>query len=303
MTYKADNGIFDSAIAEARAASASAPINIPWAKGLAWNAVGKVDAMIVHAGNALGVAKNGAGDIKLYYGRERAGMPLFEVWGAWRSVLVAAALMYLVYFGYDAGKTNGTANIIGFLAGMAAFFLFAGKATYAMWAAPIYNAIGKPGYVGALWIAVFATLVGVSAMLGSGMRIWEGGVRYSLDIAGVIPDITGRRGIADVLSVEAQRLHWMSHSPVSAAIGNLFYTGLGLALVRGVAWVFDRAFFVYLSRHSAANMVAASNVPSHILGASGMEGFAYANGGASGGYVILCGAAMLVGVGLMFLAY
>ncbi|ALN21965.1 MULTISPECIES: hypothetical protein [Ectopseudomonas] len=303
MTYKADNGIFDSAIADVRAASANTPVNIPWAKGLAWNAVGKVDAMIVHAGNALGVARNTSGDIKLYYGREHAGMPLFAIWGAWRSVFVAAALIYLIYFGYVAGKTNGTANIIGFLAGLAAFFLFAGKATYAMWAAPIYNVIGKKGYVGALWIAVFATLVGVSAMLGSGMRIWEGGVRYTLDIAGVIPDITGRRGIADVLSVEAQRLHWMSHSPVSAAIGNLFYTGLGLAVVRGAAWVFDRAFFVYLSRHSAANMVAASKVPSHILSASGVEGFAYANGGASGGYVILCGAAMLVGVGLMFLAY
>lgn len=303
MRYQADNEIFDSAIAEARAASADTPINIPWANGLAWNAVGKVDAMIVHAGNALGVAKNPAGEIKLYYGREHAGQPLFAVWSAWRSVLVAAVLMHLVYFGYDAGKTNGTANIIGFLAGLAAFFLFAGKAAYAMWAAPIYNAIGRPGYVGAIWIAVFATLVGMSAMLGSGMRIWEGGVHYSLDIAGVIPDVTGHRAIADVLSVEAQRLHWMRVSPVEIAIEKVIYFALGLVAVRGTAWILDRSFFVYLSRHSAAKLAVVSNVPSHVLGASGLEGFQYANGGASGGYVILCGAAMLVGVGLMFLAY
>ncbi|RQG73515.1 hypothetical protein [Pseudomonas aeruginosa] len=303
MRYQADNEIFDSVIATIRSEPADAAVNIPWAKGLAWNAVGKVDAMIVHASNALGVARNDAGVLKLYYGREHAGMPLFEVWGAWRSLLVAAALMYLVHYGFVAGKSNGTANIIGFMAGLAAFFLFAGKACYAMLASPIYNTIGKQGHVGALWVAMVATLVGVSAMLGSGMRIWEGGVRYSLDIAGVIPDITGRRGIADVLSAEAQHLHWMRISPVRIAIENLIYTALGLVVVRGVAWVFDKSFFIYLSRHSAAKMAAVSNVPSHIFDASGLERFSHSNGGASGGYVLICGAATLIGAGLVFLAY
>lgn len=283
MTYENVSHELDKVAADIKVAGADGEVVVPWARALAWTADGKIDMLIAHANNLLGITKNEGGDYKLYYGRENAGKSRYAVWGAFKSAFVAGVIGAYLSLWFKFGEKVGVYNLYGLFLALLGVYLFSGKAAYVFRASQLYKAVAKPGYTGSLTIAAVMTLACASAALGNAIRLYDVGFNFA-DIlsAPLNPSLKGDKPL------------WTYALPL------VFYVLLALA-VQAAAWIFDVCFFSRHSRKSGLELLGAAGVTQELYDASTYDAARYSDGA---GAVVSFGALwVLVMAGGLFFAY
>lgn len=283
MTYENVSHELDKVAANIQVAGAEGQVVVPWAPSLAWTADGKIDTLVVHANNLLGLAKNESGKYKLYYGRKNVGKRRYEVWGAFKSTFVAGIIGAYLALWFEAGKKVGVYNLYGLLLALLGVYLFSGKAVYAFRASQIYKAIAAPGYTGALAVAAVVTLGFASAALGHAIRLYD--VGFSL---------------ADMWNLPLNPMAKSDWSAFAYARHILVFVLIGL-IMWPVAWVFDLCFFSRISRKAAIGMLGSVGITQGLFDASRYDAERYPVQGAG---VVTFGALwVIVMAGGLFIAY